>query len=178
MTRSPIVNRISHRNPPALTNGSRRCHLRTRLTRVSSRHPRRLWKRVRRPVYAPNANSLYQAIGRLLPLTSDHGEEPCPKALLSVANKPMIDYTLSWVEQSGIKGITTRTLDVGHLVNTFFVRPSRCTAHLPYNSSSRDISSHPFSCLCLSFLSPHRSTNVRRVTGFQCRNMYHPTSFF
>ncbi|KAI0054970.1 UDP-3-O-glucosamine N-acyltransferase [Artomyces pyxidatus] len=38
----------------------------------------------------------------LLPLTSDHGDEPCPKALLPVANRPMIDYPLTWLEQSGI----------------------------------------------------------------------------
>ncbi|KAG6844345.1 hypothetical protein H0H87_007621 [Tephrocybe sp. NHM501043] len=38
----------------------------------------------------------------LVPLTSDSGDEPCPKALLPVANKPMIDYTLEWIEQTGI----------------------------------------------------------------------------
>lgn len=41
---------------------------------------------------------------RLLPLTGEHGDEPCPKALLPISNKPMLDYPLSWVEQSGIKG--------------------------------------------------------------------------
>ncbi|KAF9461333.1 UDP-3-O-glucosamine N-acyltransferase [Collybia nuda] len=41
----------------------------------------------------------------LLPLTSDHGDEPCPKALLPVANKPMIDYILLWLEQAGIKDV-------------------------------------------------------------------------
>ncbi|OJA14364.1 hypothetical protein AZE42_04964 [Rhizopogon vesiculosus] len=41
----------------------------------------------------------------LLPLTGDHGEEPCPKALLTISNKPMLDYPLSWVEQSGIKDV-------------------------------------------------------------------------
>ncbi|KAG5643607.1 hypothetical protein DXG03_000615 [Asterophora parasitica] len=35
----------------------------------------------------------------------DHGDEPCPKALLPVANKPMIDYTLTWLEQAGIKDV-------------------------------------------------------------------------
>ncbi|KAI9437749.1 UDP-3-O-glucosamine N-acyltransferase [Lactarius indigo] len=38
----------------------------------------------------------------LTPLTSDHGDEPCPKALLLVANRPMIDFPLTWLEQSGI----------------------------------------------------------------------------
>ena len=42
---------------------------------------------------------------RLVPLTSDHGDEPCPKALLPVANRPMIDFPLTWLEQSGITGM-------------------------------------------------------------------------
>lgn len=41
----------------------------------------------------------------LQPLTGDYGEEPSPKALLPVANKPMIEYLLSWIEQSGIKDV-------------------------------------------------------------------------
>lgn len=42
---------------------------------------------------------------RLHPLISDHGDEPCPKALLPVANMPMIDFPLTWIEQSGITGV-------------------------------------------------------------------------
>ncbi|KAG6868924.1 hypothetical protein C0993_007698 [Termitomyces sp. T159_Od127] len=41
----------------------------------------------------------------LLPLTSNYGDEPCPKALLPVANRPMIDFALSWIEQSGIHDV-------------------------------------------------------------------------
>ena len=41
---------------------------------------------------------------RLLPLTTNHGDEPCPKALLPIANKPMLEYPLAWLEQSGITG--------------------------------------------------------------------------
>jgi hypothetical protein len=41
---------------------------------------------------------------RLQPLTSSHGDEPCPKALLPIGNKPMIDYVLAWLEPSGITG--------------------------------------------------------------------------
>ncbi|KAE9394986.1 UDP-3-O-glucosamine N-acyltransferase [Gymnopus androsaceus JB14] len=41
----------------------------------------------------------------LVPLTSNHGVEPCPKALVPVANKPMIDYVLSWIEQAGVKDV-------------------------------------------------------------------------
>ena len=46
---------------------------------------------------------------RLHPLTSDHGDEPCPKALLPVANGPMIDFPLTWLEQSGITGVFSAT---------------------------------------------------------------------
>ncbi|KAK7440202.1 Translation initiation factor eIF-2B subunit gamma [Stygiomarasmius scandens] len=41
----------------------------------------------------------------LVPLTSNHGAEPCPKALVPVGNKPIIDYVLSWIDQSGIKNV-------------------------------------------------------------------------
>ncbi|PBK85734.1 hypothetical protein ARMGADRAFT_1087287 [Armillaria gallica] len=39
----------------------------------------------------------------LMPLTSDYGNEPCPKALLPVVNKPVVDYVFAWLELSGIK---------------------------------------------------------------------------
>jgi translation initiation factor eIF-2B subunit gamma len=41
----------------------------------------------------------------LLPLTGDVGDEHFPKALLPISNRPMVDYALSWVEQSGIKDV-------------------------------------------------------------------------
>ncbi|KZS98565.1 nucleotide-diphospho-sugar transferase [Sistotremastrum niveocremeum HHB9708] len=41
----------------------------------------------------------------LHPLTGNHGDEPCPKALLPIANKPMISYTLTWIEESGIQDV-------------------------------------------------------------------------
>ncbi|KAF7321345.1 UDP-3-O-[3-hydroxymyristoyl] glucosamine N-acyltransferase [Mycena kentingensis (nom. inval.)] len=41
----------------------------------------------------------------LLPLTSDHGDEPCLKALLPVGNVPVLDYTVSWLEQTGIRDV-------------------------------------------------------------------------
>ncbi|KAJ3728760.1 UDP-3-O-glucosamine N-acyltransferase [Lentinula raphanica] len=46
----------------------------------------------------------------LVPLTSNNGVEPCPKALVPVANKPIIDYVLSWIEQAGVKGSFTDVL--------------------------------------------------------------------
>ncbi|KIL68986.1 hypothetical protein M378DRAFT_190807 [Amanita muscaria Koide BX008] len=41
----------------------------------------------------------------LRPLTSDYGDEACPKALLPLANRPLLEYVLSWLEQSGIKDV-------------------------------------------------------------------------
>ncbi|KDR75446.1 hypothetical protein GALMADRAFT_227095 [Galerina marginata CBS 339.88] len=41
----------------------------------------------------------------LVPLTSDYGDEPCPKSLLPVANKPLLEYVLVWLERSGIKDV-------------------------------------------------------------------------
>lgn len=44
------------------------------------------------------------SIGRLTPLTSDHGDTPCPKALLPVGNRALLDYVLAWIEAGGVKG--------------------------------------------------------------------------
>lgn len=41
----------------------------------------------------------------LTPLTSHNGEDPCPKALLPIANRPMLDYPLMWLEASGIREV-------------------------------------------------------------------------
>ncbi|KAI0030858.1 nucleotide-diphospho-sugar transferase [Vararia minispora EC-137] len=42
---------------------------------------------------------------QLSPLTNDNGDEPCPKALLPIANLPLIDYPLAWLELSGITDV-------------------------------------------------------------------------
>lgn len=47
---------------------------------------------------------------RLAPLTYNHGEESCPKALLPIANEPMLHYPLSWLEASGIRGRSSLSL--------------------------------------------------------------------
>ncbi|KZT11063.1 UDP-3-O-glucosamine N-acyltransferase [Laetiporus sulphureus 93-53] len=41
----------------------------------------------------------------LLPLTGNYGDEPSPKALLPIANKPMLEYPLVWIEQSVIRDV-------------------------------------------------------------------------
>jgi translation initiation factor eIF-2B subunit gamma len=43
-------------------------------------------------------------------LTIDHGEEPYPKALLPIGNKPMLEYPLSWIEKSGVKSELSRPI--------------------------------------------------------------------
>ncbi|PPQ89533.1 hypothetical protein CVT25_012205 [Psilocybe cyanescens] len=59
----------------------------------------------------------------LVPLTSDYGDEPCPKSLLPVANKPLLEYTLLWLEQSGIKDVllicpTTHRSSIHHHIHS------------------------------------------------------------
>ncbi|KIY63067.1 UDP-3-O-glucosamine N-acyltransferase [Cylindrobasidium torrendii FP15055 ss-10] len=41
----------------------------------------------------------------LTPLTSDHGDTPCPKALLPVGNRALLDYVLAWIEAGGVKDV-------------------------------------------------------------------------
>ncbi|KAK7692711.1 hypothetical protein QCA50_004344 [Cerrena zonata] len=59
----------------------------------------------------------------LVPLTSNHGEEPCPKALLPIANKPMLDYPLAWLEASGIRDVLVicpapHRASISHYINS------------------------------------------------------------
>ena len=81
-------------------NGPRYGQAGPRFPRVSCRRSCWLWERVRLVF----SKVLLLTPLRLQPLTGDYGEEPSPKALLPVANKPLIEYTLSWIDQSGIKG--------------------------------------------------------------------------
>lgn len=50
---------------------------------------------------APIFDNLYI---RLEPLVSPHGDNPTPKALLPILNKPLVSYVLSWLEEAEIKG--------------------------------------------------------------------------
>ncbi|KAG8822152.1 hypothetical protein FRC19_006641 [Serendipita sp. 401] len=40
---------------------------------------------------------------RLGPLIESHGDDPTPKALLPINNKPMVSYCLSWLEEADIR---------------------------------------------------------------------------
>ncbi|RDB16855.1 putative translation initiation factor eIF-2B subunit gamma [Hypsizygus marmoreus] len=82
----------------------------------------------------------------LLPLTSDHGDEPCPKALLPVVNKPMIDYVLNWIEQSGIRDVLLicpaihRPTLYHHIHSGTSVAPSSLNIDLQTYDESQDTS--------------------------------------
>ncbi|KAJ7901729.1 UDP-3-O-glucosamine N-acyltransferase [Mycena olivaceomarginata] len=75
----------------------------------------------------------------LSPLTSDHGDEPCLKALLPVANTALLDYPLAWLEQSGIKDVL--------LICPAIHRPA----------ISHHIHSHPYSSLHID-IQPYEET--------------------
>ncbi|KAF6762943.1 nucleotide-diphospho-sugar transferase [Ephemerocybe angulata] len=76
----------------------------------------------------------------LLPLTSNNGDEPSPKALLPVANKPLIEYVLSWLEQAGVKDVLLICPDahqsaLHHHINSD-ISPSALNVDLlPYNET-------------------------------------------
>lgn len=63
-----------------------------------------------RLIYHRVLRDVTQFLCSLSPLTNDYGEEPSPKALLPVANTPMISYTLQWIEDSGLKGMHLRNV--------------------------------------------------------------------
>ncbi|EJD02568.1 UDP-3-O-glucosamine N-acyltransferase [Fomitiporia mediterranea MF3/22] len=59
----------------------------------------------------------------LQPLTSNYGDQPCPKALLPIGNKPMISYVLNWVEEAGLKDVllicpTSHRDAISHHINS------------------------------------------------------------
>ncbi|KAH7927118.1 hypothetical protein BV22DRAFT_301994 [Leucogyrophana mollusca] len=71
----------------------------------------------------------------LLPLTGDNGDEPCPKALLPISNRPMLDYALSWVEQSGIKDVllicpSTHRPSISHYIHSQSSSASFSSVHI------------------------------------------------
>jgi dTDP-glucose pyrophosphorylase len=77
---------------------------------------------------------------RLHPLTSDHGDEPYPKALLPVANRPMIDFPLTWLEQSGITGVFSVTTSLSRRRYNFV----RGVAHMSNGTSFEHLSPYSF----------------------------------
>src|SRR5882762_6343057 len=100
---------------------------------------------------------------RLVPLTSDHGEEPCPKALLPIGNSPMLGYSLSWIEHSGVKSefpsrsyfLTRLTLNLDVLL----VCPSSHRAAISHYIHS-DTSSASFSSLRIDLQSYDESQDL------------------
>ncbi|KAF8578004.1 nucleotide-diphospho-sugar transferase [Ramaria rubella] len=60
---------------------------------------------------APARVAEFQAIilagygNALAPLTNDHGDNANPKALLPIANRPMISFPLNWLEEAGVTSV-------------------------------------------------------------------------
>ncbi|KAI0690087.1 UDP-3-O-glucosamine N-acyltransferase [Cytidiella melzeri] len=67
----------------------------------------------------------------LTPLTNNHGDDPCPKALLPIANQPMLHYPLSWLEASGIKDVLLICPTVQKAAVTHYIRSDASTAAFP-----------------------------------------------
>jgi hypothetical protein len=87
-----------------LDHGLRCANIRRYRHRISCRIDCWLWEQVR------GQHTLLARLSdrsSLVPLTSDNGDESSPKALLPIANRPMIEYPLAWLEQSEIKGISS-----------------------------------------------------------------------
>jgi len=96
----------------------------------------------------------------LVPLTSDH---PCPKALLPIANNPMLGYPLSWIEQSGVKSeysphLLCNTL-IFSVLDVLLICPSTHRAAISHYIHS-DSSSASFSSLRIDLQSYDESQDL------------------
>ena len=88
-----------------------------------------------------------------MPLTSNHVDEPCPKALLPIANKPMLDYPLAWLEKSGVTGsVPTRRCSMydNHVLQMYCLSAPHLMARRCLITSNRmcRASSLPFASIC------------------------------
>jgi len=100
---------------------------------------------------------------RLFPLSGDHGNDKCPKALLPIANKPMVSYTLAWLEESHIRGKFALSTAFSKLIRTqmSFSYAQRPT-DLPYRTTFTPIHLFPPSPLISShMMNPKISTSGR-----------------
>ncbi|TFK54400.1 UDP-3-O-glucosamine N-acyltransferase [Heliocybe sulcata] len=75
----------------------------------------------------------------LSPLSSDAGGEPSPKALLPIANQPMLDFPLTWLEQAGIKDVilicpTAHRQAISHYIHSSSSTSLRIDVH-PYEET-------------------------------------------
>ncbi|KZT28923.1 UDP-3-O-glucosamine N-acyltransferase [Neolentinus lepideus HHB14362 ss-1] len=75
----------------------------------------------------------------LSPLSSGAGGEPSPKALLPIANQPMLDFPLAWLEQSGIKDVilicpTAHRQAISHYIHSSSSTSLRIDVH-PYEET-------------------------------------------
>jgi hypothetical protein len=106
-------------------NGPRQYQIRISDSRIYCSRSRWIWQPVLFFLHQEHWLLIFEI--RLSPLTSDYGDEPCPKSLLPIANKPLLDYALVWLEQSGVKGTLQHPLHYFTPLN----HSSRCPSHLP-----------------------------------------------
>ncbi|KIK63669.1 hypothetical protein GYMLUDRAFT_40749 [Collybiopsis luxurians FD-317 M1] len=85
----------------------------------------------------------------LVPLTSNNGAEPCPKALVPIANKPMIDYVLSWIEQSGIKDVLLICPSIHRPMISHHVHSGLSTLHIDVQTYDESPESNTGTCTLL-----------------------------
>ncbi|KAJ4488435.1 UDP-3-O-glucosamine N-acyltransferase [Lentinula aciculospora] len=85
----------------------------------------------------------------LLPLTSNNGVEPCPKALVPVANKPIIDYVLSWIEQAGVKDVLLICPTIHRPMISHHVHSGLSTLHIDVQTYDESIESNTGTCTLL-----------------------------
>ena len=109
---------------------------------------------------------------RLIPLTANHGDEPSPKALLPIANRPMIEYPLSWLEQSGVTGSW-----IFPLLPIHYSIFSRRLANLSDIASLGDVKLHPIRHFLFVPNPQDRLANIRRNTRSRSGDVYPPSAF-
>ncbi|KAF9072943.1 UDP-3-O-glucosamine N-acyltransferase [Rhodocollybia butyracea] len=85
----------------------------------------------------------------LVPLTSNDGVEPCPKALVPVANRPMIDYVLSWIEQSGVKDVLLICPSIHRPMISHHVHSGLSTLHIDVQTYDESPESNTGTCTLL-----------------------------
>ncbi|KAI9509748.1 UDP-3-O-glucosamine N-acyltransferase [Russula earlei] len=100
---------------------------------------------------------------QLDPLTSDHGGDPCPKALLPVANRPMIDFPLTWLEQSGITEVllicpTAHRTSISHHIHSDTSSSSYPSLHVDVQTYDESPDEPVGTCFVLK----HFSSRIQR----------------
>ncbi|KAF5391912.1 hypothetical protein D9757_001749 [Collybiopsis confluens] len=85
----------------------------------------------------------------LVPISSNNGAEPCPKALVPIANKAMIDYVLAWIEQAGIKDVLLICPSIHRPMISHHVHSGLSTLHIEVQTYDESPESSTGTCTLL-----------------------------